>query len=574
MMANTPLVNKTTISSRNKISQTNGVHQQDILTASNKTKTMAPPSQIARTSGLRAPAPPSLAGLANGFTGTILDNARQSPTPSASSYFNNAISKQSSHLSSRTAASSTTTSNGHAHTTRKTATTTAQDPRGLNKPNGHHPLASRLPPHTTSKVGKLNPTVRNAIPSTQSRILAPQSRLAQQAASSQLNSRSSSTVSTLSSMTSTSRRPNSAQTLSGAASKENANQNPIPATNTVRKGLAKFSNPIECQRQFQTLSLKLRQSNEIIEAREKEIDKLQEQLKHSINVGIAYATTMQYFAKKLKLDSKLDLEKECEQLKSRVDELVVNEREYEGKLSAIVDDYKNHLQVELDLRNNLERELEETRATNIKDLSALKEAHQDELDDLNKRHSSFADELQDKIENLESELAIKSKELVDLRKDYEALNNDYSKLEESLTKDKDARVKYAQEKITQLQKDVDSLNSVLEMRLERIHALEKDSLQLVEVQIELTNQKDLNKALNQQMESVNAALEKRREQFETLVAEHEQLRQELTRERRERRRMTMKTEQLEYVLNESCASESNMVFNSSVRDIDSADHLV
>lgn len=568
-MPSTPLADKTTISSRNKISHLNGV--QDILATHNKIRTLMPPpppSQIARNSALR-----------NGFANFTMKNGRSSPTPSStsSSHSTTTISKTSNHtpLPSSTTArptARTISSKSNATMRKMGPLNNAQiQPNGLSRTNGHS-LATRLPLHTTGKIGrKETASSGGAIPpSTQSRILAPQSRLSQ-TTNAQLNSRSSSTMSTLSSLTTTSKKP-SVNTL--VECKDSATQNIIPSAVTTRKGLAKFSNPIECQRQFQILSLKIRQATEVIEDREKEIDKLQEQLKYAKDIGVVYATTVQYFADKLKLDCKVNLETECEQLKMRVDQLMVNETEYENKLSDIVDDYKNHLQVELDLRNNIEKELEQTRASNLKELETLKEAHQNELDDLIEKHSNYARELQDKIESLESELETKSRDLLDLRKDHEVLNNNYNKLEESLTKDKDARVKYAQEKITQLQKDVDSLNSVLEMRLERIHALEKDSLHLVEIQNELVSQKDLNKAINQQLESVNAALEKRREQYESLVAEHEQLRQELTRERKERRRMTMKTEQLEYVLNESCATESNIVFNSSVRDIDSADHLV
>lgn len=309
-------------------------------------------------------------------------------------------------------------------------------------------------------------------------------------------------------------------------------------------------------------------------AREIRIDKLQDQLKQAISIGVGYATAVQYFAVKLKLDSEIDLITECKHLKSRVDELKIIERDHQSKLEAIVDDYKNHLKVEHDLRANIERELEETRATHIDVIEKLKNLHEIELNDLTSEHSNSKEQLESRIETLESDLETKTKELEDLRKEYEILNNSFNKLEETLTKDKDARVKYAQEKINQLQKDVDSLNAVLEMRSERIHALEKDGLMLAEVQNELITFQDANKALNQQLESVNAALSKKREQYENLIAEHEKIRQELKRERKERRRMTMRTEQLEYVLNESCATESNMVFNSSIRDLDSADNVV
>lgn len=348
----------------------------------------------------------------------------------------------------------------------------------------------------------------------------------------------------------------------------------IPDTNVARKGLAKFSNPIECQRMYQNLTSKIEQLEGDVKSCSKERDELQARLKQTIDTGVGYATTVQYFAMLLKLDLDTNLLEECDQLKARNKELIVNEQLYDNRLEAIELDYKNHLQLELDLRKDIEKELEETRVAHSEQLEGLNKAHKAEIDDLNQQHSIVESELRTTIQTLESDLSERGKELAELRKDYEVLDESYKKLEDSLTKDKDARVKYAQEKVNLLQKEVDSLNSVLEMRSERIHTLEKDSILLTETQQELASIKETNKALNQQLESLNAALDKRREQYENLLVETEKIRQELKQERKERRRMTMKTEQLEYVLNESCATESNMAFNSSIRDLDSADHIV
>jgi DNA repair exonuclease SbcCD ATPase subunit len=339
----------------------------------------------------------------------------------------------------------------------------------------------------------------------------------------------------------------------------------IPDTNTIRKGLAKFSNPIECQRQFQTLNSKLRELTVINDNKEKTIARLQDQLTGALNQGVGYAIVVQYFSKKLKLDNELDLEGECDQLKSKLNQLMANEHEFDQKLDSIVNDYKDQLKTEQDLKASIERELDETRVNHSNELVRIKDLHEKRIDDLETEHSTIKEELEQRIQTLETDLSNRTKELHDLKKEYDCLVNSFNKLEESLTKDKDARVKYAQERANQLQKDVDSLNSVLEMRTERIHALERDSIMLGEVQHELMKTEDQNKALKQQLESLTAALENKRVQYENILAEHEKISQELKRERKERRRMTMRTEQLEYVLNESCATENNItVLDSSV----------
>lgn len=578
----TPLANKTTISSRLKAAQSNGDGQKESLNEQGKLKSkMPPPSQIARNHALKTPAQSSasnsrLANLVNGFPTCLID--AKSSTAIKQNHHNSSI------------LTKTTTTNLKAQPTSSTNGINAQSNGSSNstinrtnhiKPtsfNYQSKISTKIPPNTVSRIGRQTMTTTssktpshfNNTAAAASRIAAPNSRTSSVAKT--LNSRSSSVVSSQSSTATISKQQQQQHHLTTPS---NGLSNNIPTSNTVRKGLAKFSNPIECQRQYQALSLKIRQTCETVEAREKEIDRLQEQLKHSVQTGIGYATVVQYFAAKLKLDSDTNLLDECEQLKSQVDKLTFKEKGHKKELEAIVDDYKSRIQVEQDLRNEISRELEEERKTHSEETENSKVAFKKELDDLIEKHSNIEKDLRNKIEILESDLETKCKELSDLTNDHECLKVSFNKLEESLTKDKDARVKYAQEKVTQLQKDVDSLNSVLEIRLEKIHSLERDSILLTETQNELETQKDANKTLNQQIESLNAALDKRREQYENLFAEHEKMRQELVRERKERRRMTMKTEQLEYALNESCATESNMGFNSSIRDLDtSADPLV
>lgn len=321
--------------------------------------------------------------------------------------------------------------------------------------------------------------------------------------------------------------------------------------------------------------MQLQKLNETNVARDKDIVKLQAQLKQATEFGLGYATVVQYFAKVLKIDSEIDLPNKCEMLEKQIDVLVLKEKNFDHRLEAIVSDYKGHLQSEHDLKNKLISELEETKVAHSQELEALKEKHEREINDLDESKTILKQELEQILDDLKSELESKCRDHSDLRKEYDKVCNDFTKLEESITRDKDARVRYFQDKIAQLQKDVDSLNSVLEMRLEKIHALEKESILLNEAQSEMSQLKDSNKALSQQLESLEAALERRREQYENLIAEHEKVVQELKRERKERRRMTMKTEQLEYVLNESCTDNNMTVFNSSVRDMpDRADQII
>lgn len=446
--------------------------------------------------------------------------------------------------------------------------------RGIPRPSSQRPSAIAMTPRITSNACPLVSAPRTQQILKPTTIKTATNRLAPPMTSAKLHQQPPRTSQT--NFATTMKKP-SITTSSISSSREalsSARQSSIPDTVQIRKGLAKFSNPMECQRQFAALNHKITTLEGTITDRDETVAKLRDQLNKAVNTGVGYATVVQYLALKLKLDSEVDLTKECENLKSTVSELRDNELTYQSKIETIINDYENFLQIEKDLSSKLEMQLQDTDQFYSNQIERLKEQHQSESDDLKKQHSIVEEELRKRVEFLETELDSTSKELIELRKEHELLIEDYSKLKESLTKDKDARVKYLQDKIDQLQKDVESLNSVLEMRTERIHTLEKDSLSLIEAQADLITHKDTIKSLNQQLESVNAALDKKREQFESLRVDHENLRQELKRERNERRRMTMKSEQLEFVLNESCASESNMVFDSTtIRDVDN-DQLI
>lgn len=597
-----PLANKPTVASGNKASVTNiisntinsnnnDIQQIDGLAPERRKSNIQPPGlyntttktttrttvaskPVSNDNAFKTPAPPSAgsrlaANLSNGVSQTVgrssIPSSRQTSSTVATATKSNSM------------APTGATKNSNKPTTTKSTLASAAKTRAatISSSANSRPI-SRLPPNTNLKVAQSNKSSLTA-PNTISRSISinrsrPSSNLHQNIngrtnGPAGIGSRSPSIVSSIDSSVAGSKRPSVASSCITTASIRRDPNAKIPDTNLVRKGLAKFSNPIECQRQINLLNQKIQLLTDDTQSKEDQINRLQDQLELTLKSGVGYAVIVQYFAKRLKLDSATNLERECENLKLRVDQLEASEREHDSKLESILSDYKEHLQVELNLKEAIKLELDDTRKEHSQKLEIIAELHKDELNDLETKHSNIQEELQARIDILESELKKTTKELVDLKKEHENLTNSFNQLEESLTKDKDARVRYAQEKVDKLQKDVDSLNLVLEMRLERIHSLEKDSLLLGEIRNELQHSQDANKALKQETESLAAALEKKRTQFETLVAEHERVSQELKRERKERRRMTMKTEELEYVLNESCATESSRN-DTSVSDLD------
>lgn len=330
---------------------------------------------------------------------------------------------------------------------------------------------------------------------------------------------------------------------------------------TARKGLAKFTNPIECQRQFEALNQNIKSLKDEVVSKNKSILILNKQVQAAQAVGFGYAVCLQYFAEVLKLEnSKFNLVEERNSLRSEVKHLQAIQSKHSDAIELLKEDYESRLELQSDQfllsENSLKAEISDYQHK----VNELLKEHANQKTDLINEHAKIKEELESTIESLTEQLEARTKELELMRREHDSLSNRYQKLEETLTKDSDAKVKYAHEKIVQLQKDVESLNSVLELRNEKFHELERDSLKLTEVQGELKAHKDTIKSLKQQLESMTAALDKKREQYENLILEHEKVRQELKKEHLERRRLTMKSEQLEYAFNES--SEENM-FNSS-----------
>lgn len=196
------------------------------------------------------------------------------------------------------------------------------------------------------------------------------------------------------------------------------------------------------------------------------------------------------------------------------------------------------------LIQQLGKQLDESRANNIQ-LEEEKHRLATDLDVARGKLETF----EQKITELTAKLATSEEEKAAEIEANRILQVKIDKLEASLKSDK--KYKELKEKITNLEKEVDSLNVVIEMKNQRVRTLESEKMQTeVELQayerLRETHQKLLHEkeALT---ETVALKARKNAEQSRELDGLRGELRRELT----ARKQLATKADQLEYQLNES-----------------------
>jgi chromosome segregation ATPase len=212
-------------------------------------------------------------------------------------------------------------------------------------------------------------------------------------------------------------------------------------------------------------------------------------------------------------------------------------------------------------------QLMKEREKNFSDFNQAKVNHETNLKKLTEMHSWEVKTLEDKHykelqmcqqnrDQLLNELKDKNNQLNQTKQLKDELEVKVIQMEETIMNDKDKRFKYLNEKTKQQELEVESLKVVMDMKNEKIHTLERQMIETQEKINELPLAKETIRGLQQQIENLQVTLERKIHQFNQLTAEHEDLKTEYDREMREKRRLSMKNEELAFHLSESFNSES------------------
>jgi len=203
-------------------------------------------------------------------------------------------------------------------------------------------------------------------------------------------------------------------------------------------------------------------------------------------------------------------------------------------------------------------DLNQAKVNHEANVKKLHQIHSWELKTLQDKHNRELEICQQNRNQLLNEIEDSKSQLNQTKQLKDALESKINQIEENIMNDKDKKFKYLTEKTKQLEIEVDSLKVVMDMKNEKIHTLERQMIETQEKINELPMAKETIRGLQQQIENLQVTLERKIHQFNQLTREHEDLKNEYDREMREKRRLSMKNEELAYHLSESFHNESGL----------------
>lgn len=229
--------------------------------------------------------------------------------------------------------------------------------------------------------------------------------------------------------------------------------------------------------------------------------------------------------------------------------------------------YEEHINQLLREREKNYSDLNLVKASHESSIKRLKDMHRHEVERIEDKFGKELQMSQQNCSQLLSEIESKNSELSEIKQSRDALEVKAKQLEDSILNDKDKKFKYLSEKSKQLELEVESLKVVMDMKNEKIHSLERKMIETQEKINELPFAKETIRSLQQQIETLQITLDRKIHQYNQVMREHEELKTEFEREMREKRRLSMKNEELTFHLNESYIgmneSTSGLMTNSA-----------
>ena len=162
--------------------------------------------------------------------------------------------------------------------------------------------------------------------------------------------------------------------------------------------------------------------------------------------------------------------------------------EHEDKLESVNKKYETEIEK---LKKDAQLEIHEMMIKHQEELSQLLTQHKDEKNGWEALQSSSDETLKTKLSEQESKLREQFvEEKAGLTSKLTELSSQVKSMEDTMNSGSDYKVKMAHSKMSNLQQEVDSLKTVLEMRTGEIHTLRTDKVKLEE-KLELYDQQQL-----------------------------------------------------------------------------------
>ncbi|GFQ91837.1 microtubule-associated tumor suppressor candidate 2-like protein [Trichonephila clavata] len=323
------------------------------------------------------------------------------------------------------------------------------------------------------------------------------------------------------------------------------------------------------------LTQEIQRLGTLCEARTKELNRLKMETKH-VSVGFdAFASLFKYMVEDLNALSmpmlSEDLKKTLKQLELAKQDLAYYEREVE-EMKA------HHCQELNDLSNKLfevfHGEVTELSAKHQEEMNRLQSDHQKQIENLTANFDSSSKETLDKHEaqvaKLQQELVnqreelqlLQEREILDLEEKHaqstktlqehiEQLQKKCAELkqhsmgmEDAMRKDTDTKLQWVTSRKVDLEKEVESLKAVLEMKNKELHTLRVQNLEMEKQLEELPLAREKIKMLQARAEDLEALMEEKTKLERKLSTENQQIRDTYEKESKVNKRLSMENEEL------------------------------
>lgn len=330
------------------------------------------------------------------------------------------------------------------------------------------------------------------------------------------------------------------------------------------------------------LTQEIQRLGTLCEARTKELNRLKMETKHVSSGFDAFASLFKYMVEDLNGLSvptlTEDLEKTLKQLELTKQDLAYYEREVEEMKS-------HHCQELNDLSNKLfevyQSEVAELNAKHREEINCLKSDHQKQIEHLTATFDSSSTEAKAHHENLVAKL---EQELVNQReelqmfhereiKDLEEKHTESTKLlqehieqlqkkcaelkqhsqsmEDAMRKDTDSKLQWVSAAKLDLEKEVESLKTVLEMKNKELHLLRVQNLEMEKQLEELPLAREKIKMLLARAEDLEALMVEKTKLERKLSTENQHIKDTYEKEAKVNRRLSMENEELQWRLRQA-----------------------
>ncbi|XP_067009986.1 uncharacterized protein [Anabrus simplex] len=243
----------------------------------------------------------------------------------------------------------------------------------------------------------------------------------------------------------------------------------------------------------------------------------------------------------------LDELTECQQ-----QALLAAETKSNQERSQLVDRYETRL---ADFDKRFQKEREETQARFVTERSQLEKAHAErvaellrDIEQIREEHTATLARLQDDHKHVEGELRTK---MNILEADNLAMKEQACKLMDSMKKDKDTKLQATAARCRELQDEVHSLQTVLELKHNELQELRRQNAKLTREADQLPGALQRNAALEARVEDLQEQLTVKASYERQLSEEHRRMVESLQQEAKQKNRLSLHNEELQWKLKQN-----------------------